>query len=396
MRLVTHRSIVKAGQVLVSLLVGLLVTEFGLRLAERRGLGDRAMQAEPDALLGHRVAAEAYGHDANGFRNDTVPAHTDIVALGDSQTWGVNAIRSTAWPQALERRSRRTVYNMGLGGYGPVQYWVLTDKATQLSPKIIVIGLYFGNDMYDAYSIAYHNDAYASLRQSDAADKLLPDAVEPRAAALWDELQNYHNNYGRSSSGWSYWLRGHSAIGRLLTRTGLWDGNVDVWYEIGAAWAQAYPDQGAAYKDNYSRTVLAPAYRLTALDLDEVRIVEGVRLTKDLLRRIKRKTDQEKVKLLVLYIPTKEMVYAEAVQNSQGQLKGSYAKLTGMEARIATEITSFCDQEGIEHVDALPQLREAVRQNKQIYPSDTESHPNAQGYSVLASTVNEALTGRGW
>ena len=140
------------------------------------------------------------------------------------------------------------------------------------------------------------------------------------------------------------------------------------------------------------RTVLAPAYRLTALNLDEVLIVEGVRLTKDLPQRIKRKTDQKKVKLLVLYMPTKEMVYAEAVQNSQGQLKGSYAKLTRMEARVATEIISFCGQEGIEHVDALPQLREAVRQNKQIYPSDTESHPHAQGYAVLASTVDEALT----
>lgn len=197
-------------------------------------------------------------------------------------------------------------------------------------------------------------------------------------------------------SGWSYWLRGHSAVGRLLTRTGLWDGDVDVWYEIGAAWAQAYPDQGAAYKDNYSQTVLTPAYRLTALDLDEVRIVEGMRLTKDLLRRIKRKTDQEKIKLLVLYIPTKELVYADAIQNLQGQLTGSYAKLTRMETGATAEITSFCDQEGIEHVNALPQLREAVRQNKQIYPSDVESHPNAEGYAVLASTVNEALTKRGW
>ena len=89
------------------------------------------------------------------------------------------------------------------------------------------------------------------------------------------------------------------------------------------------------------------------------------------------------------------MVYAEAIQNSQGQLKGSYAKLTRTEARIATEIKSFCDQGGIEHVDALPRLREAVRQHKQIYPSARESHPNAQGHSVLASTVKEALTRRG-
>jgi lysophospholipase L1-like esterase len=396
MRLVPHHTIAKAALVLVSVLVGLLLAEFGLRLVEKLTRADRAMPLEPDARLGHRVVPKTYGHDADGFRNDTVPAHADIVALGDSQTWGVNVSRSAAWPQALAQRSGRTVYNMGIGGYGPVQYLALIDKAMQLSPKIIVIGLYLGNDIYDAYSLAYQNDAYAFLRQSDAADKLLPDTVEPKAAARWAALQNFHNTYGRSPSGWSYWLRGHSAIGRLLTRTGLWDRDVDVWYEIGAAWAQAEPDQGAVYKNTYSRTVLTPAYRLTGLDLDEVPIVEGVRLTKDILRRIKRKTDQEKVELLVLYIPTKEMVYAEAMQNSQGQLQGSYAKLISMETCVEAEITSFCAQEGIEYVNSLPPLRAAIRQNQPIYPSDTESHPNAQGYAILASTVNEALTRRNW
>lgn len=161
---VSHSSIAKAVLVLVSLLAGLILAESGLRIAERLSLGDRAMQTEPDALLGHRVAPEAYGHDANGFRNDAVPAHVDIVALGDSQTWGVNAKRSAAWPQSLEKKSGRTVYNMGLGGYGPVQYLALTDKATQLSPKIIVIGLHLGNDLYDAYLLSYQNDAYTFLR----------------------------------------------------------------------------------------------------------------------------------------------------------------------------------------------------------------------------------------
>lgn len=393
MRLIPHGYIAKAALVLAGLSAGLLLAEFGLRLDEKL---KHDLELEPDARLGHRVVSRAYGHDANGFRNDAVPAHADIVALGDSQTWGVNVARAEAWPQALAKQSGRTVYNMGIGGYGSVQYLTLTDQAAQLSPEIIVIGLYFGNDLYDAYLLAYQNDTYASLRQSGAADKLLPDTVKPKAEARWAEMQNFHSNYERSTSGWGYWLRGHSAIGRLLTRTGLGGADGDVWYEIGAAWAQANPDQGAAYKDNYSRTVLVPAYRLTGLDLDEVRIVEGLRLTKDVLRRIKRKTDQEKIKLLVLYIPSKEMVYAEAVQRSQWQLTGDYAKLTEMETRLASEITSVCEQEGIEHVSALLPLREAVRQSKQIYPSDMESHPLAQGYAILASTVNEALTSRGW
>jgi hypothetical protein len=42
-------------------------------------------------------------------------------------------------------------------------------------------------------------------------------------------------------------------------------------------------------------------------------------------------------------------------------------------------------------VDALPDLRNALVQRERIYPSSTESHPNAAGYGILAATVQRAL-----
>jgi hypothetical protein len=35
----------------------------------------------PDPILGHRIASHAGGHDANGFRNRSVPRHPPIVAV---------------------------------------------------------------------------------------------------------------------------------------------------------------------------------------------------------------------------------------------------------------------------------------------------------------------------
>src|SRR4029077_4316852 len=51
------------------------------------------LQPVADPKLQLRLPPYAGGHDAKGFRNDRVPEKVDVVAIGDSQTWGVNASR---------------------------------------------------------------------------------------------------------------------------------------------------------------------------------------------------------------------------------------------------------------------------------------------------------------
>jgi hypothetical protein len=241
---------------LAGLLLSLLVAEGALRLVERSQLGDRSIENNliKDPVLGLKLAPNAQGHDANGFRNDTVFQHVDIVALGDSQTWGVNVERQDAWPQQLSKMSGRSVYNMGLGGFGPVQYRVLTPQALRLTPKVIIAGLYLGNDIYDAYNMAYQYEAHRDLRRSNASADLSVDTVGVKANTFWSGEKRFHNNFGRSSfSGWSFWLREHLALGRLLNRTGLWPGSQDIDYEIDKRWAGTYPDHCCLRKRQCTR-----------------------------------------------------------------------------------------------------------------------------------------------
>lgn len=382
--------------VVIGAAAGLLVAEVGLRIVEKVRLGDRAVvETVNDPELGVRLPSNTPGHDANGFRNASVRAHVDLVVLGDSQTWGVNVHAGDAWPQQLEKLSRRSVYNMSVGGYGPIQYWQLTEKALSFSPKVIIVGLYFGNDFYDAYSLTYENDHYADLRNNPASDDLRHDTIRSKSQSYWDEEKNFHNTYGRySPSGWSFWLREHSAIGRLLNRSGFWPGATEVDYEIDREWAQAYPAHGAVCNDDAIRTVFTTAYRLTALDLDDPRIAEGLRITKVALMRTQQTVDGHGVKLLVLLIPTKELVYADLMQR-EGRSAGTYARLVDMENRARQEVKSWCTEKRIACIDALPDLRNAIAQRQQIYPSTTESHPSAAGYAVLAATVAKALNNGG-
>jgi lysophospholipase L1-like esterase len=385
---------------LFGLLVGLVLAEVGLRLIE--GVQSREQEAFSekvlleDPKLHRRIAPNAPGHDANGFRNDAVPANAEIVALGDSQTWGINGQRSEAWPQVLGKISKRTVYNMGVGGYGPLHYSALTEKALSLSPKVIVVGIYLGNDLYDAYSLAYSSDVYKDLREPGASADLLRDTIAPRANALWDEEKNFQHDFGRGEPRLGIlWLSGHTAVGRLMARSGWWPGSSDVWFEASKAWAKAHPEHGAVYDAGGVRTVLTTAYRLTALDLDDPHIAEGLRLTGVALQRIKGQTDTANVKVLVVLIPTKESVFAGALENRQRD--PVYERLYSMESRTRAALIAQCKNANIEYVDALPPLVQAVRDGEQqVYPTSTESHPTPKGYQVIAFTVYDALKHLAW
>lgn len=379
--------------ILVSLLLSLVIAEAALRLVEKFQLGDRAIEGKliNDPILGQKLAPYTLGHDANGFRNASVPRQVEIVTLGDSQTWGVNAKREDSWPQQLSSISGHSLYNMGLGGFGPVQYQVLASQALSLSPKLIIVGVYLGNDIYDAYSMAYQHENYRNLRDTKAPSNLTEDTVGPRASSLWNQEKDFHKHFGRgSASGWSFWFREHLAVGRLLNRSGLWPGSADVDFEIDRRWALAQPDHGAVCADAGIQTVFTPAYRLEGLDLSEPRIAEGLKITKNLLSDMQRQAEANKVKLLILLIPTKESAYSAVMDGKTGP-DPTYGKLIEMEGRVRTEIEDECRTQSIDYLDALPYLSEALGRGERVYPTTTESHPNARGYFVIASAVNNTL-----
>lgn len=73
-----------------------------------------------DPELGRRMTPLYPGNDAWGFRNIRVPDSSDVLAIGDSMTYGFAAPADKCWPRQLESLSGRSVYSMALGGYGPV------------------------------------------------------------------------------------------------------------------------------------------------------------------------------------------------------------------------------------------------------------------------------------
>jgi len=327
-----------------------------------------------DPVLGHRVVAGSAGHDRLGLRNKTVPERVDILAIGDSQTYGVSAMAMHAWPVWLASESGRETYNMALGGWGAIQYeHMLREHGLAMQPEIVVVGLYLGNDVLDAYQIVYGLDRWRALRaQGAGVDEYTRKSVEGDLG---------ESDYRRVQR----WLARHTILYRLaVSAFGQALGRAEVAL-------RGVPEGVVRIDEPGLSTGFTPGLRLQTVDLRIPEIREGLRLTLDALDRIEALCEANGSRLVVLYVPTKESVFAErlAAQTDAPEAE-AIAALLEYEARIRDRVAAHLEARGVTFLDPRPAMR-AASEAGPIYPSNEGGHPISAGYHAIAKAVAEAL-----
>jgi hypothetical protein len=356
----------------------------------------------PDAMLGVRGNPLYPGHDSLGFRNDVMYEKPDIVAIGDSQT---HSIAENSWPACLERDSGYTTYNMGIAGWGPAEYLLVLDAALRRNPKVIVVGLYTGNDVADAYrSVVLRQSCY------ELATSVFPEGIEAvEQEDLWNaEIRSQLSGGIRTTRGQSVGgfvsrcrntLSDHCRLYGLaraiknsaashLRRIGGDRGEKDRRWARNVKWSKRHPKTSILQIDQ-QRTILTPAYRDALLDLSDERIDAGLRLTMEAISRISARCRARNVKLVVAIIPTKEWVYDAVIESRQ--------KYSGMDELIAHEsgalesIATFLCERKIDFLNVGHSLRNCVRSVRQPYPMSTDGHPNAVGNEAIAKVIADHI-----
>src|SRR5208282_834981 len=113
------RALINLSVLAVSVGCALLLCEFGARLILNPADYLSIELVKDDVLGGVPSPSARSGFDSWGFRNRQVPETVDIVAVGDSHTYGNTARMEDSWPYVLGLLTGRRVYNMAMGGYGP-------------------------------------------------------------------------------------------------------------------------------------------------------------------------------------------------------------------------------------------------------------------------------------
>ena len=360
-----------------------------------------------DPMLNHRPNPDHPDHDERGFRNAVATRQADIVCLGDSQTYGTGVARDEAWPRQLGELTGQGVYNMAFGGWGPTHSEVLLDDAIQLRPKLVIEAFYGGNDLYDCYEMVYKRDRLQHYRSGDVRTKAQiveaneQDPLEVKFAALFriycgqfdgsremrepiasqrglkanlrQTLSNYSHIYGL----------GRAVKNQLLNDTGATVSfEEDSWKKL-CRTASKSQGMWEVLESPPIYTVFVPEYRLAALNMEDPRIREGHRISKDAIANMHKEATSNRIEFLVVLIPTKPLVFAPRVDTPSS----AFNQLVKNETQMWANTKAFLEESEISFVDTLPALRDAVENGTQPYKLSADGHPNAAGHRAIADAV---------
>ena len=282
-------------------------------------------------------AVHGFGpHDLLGFRNSGVPRIADVIVLGDSQTYGNNALLSQNWPTQLEELlANVSVYAMAIGSWSGPQYLMMMRKAFAFQPQAVVIAFYTGNDSLEAFRSAYSIESFADLQ----IDKTVSI----------DSLPNYPSVPQPK----------------------------DIWrVALGA-------DTTVAFN---------PKRRLLANDSNQPAARIGYEILKGIVGKIGALAQSSGVKTFVTIIPTKELAFHPLLLSKQITLSPVYEELIKAERSQIQKLKGTIDSASdVTYIDTMTPLQDAVSSSPMVYPLDPDGHPLVLGYTVIAQTVAEAI-----
>jgi len=406
------RLLLLAGGVAAGFVVAELALQvYALIVPRRSNVIVRALAplSFPDARLGRLPNPDFPDHDANGYRNETVPRQAEIVALGDSQTYGTHVLRAETWPSRLQAESGRTTYNISNGGWSPTQSLMVLDRALDLRPRLVIEAFYSGNDLYDGFATVYVRGQLPELRTTDASaaaairDAEAREPLQTRYSRLYDRVlgggtMEADQRSEALRSGFRGFVREHFQLYRLarvMKNAGAAKRSSPTWEEekhdaeVGAGHALLrVVDSGGV------RPIFTPVFRSEGMNLEDPRLVEGYRIDLEAISRIGERVRASGADYLVLLGPTKELVFRESIPAAL-QSDPVFRRAVEDEQEIRRRTIAFLDEHGIAYADPLPALRASLAHGEPPYPANIDGHPNPQGHRVIARFVLEEIERRG-
>lgn len=352
-------------------LVALLLGEAALRLV-LDPVDYLYVEPAYDPILAHRIEPGQAGHDDWGYRNPDVPEQAQILAIGDSMTYGLMAKMRETWPYALAKLTGKTVYNAGMGGYGPLQYMhVLKTRAPELAPEQVVVMLYVGNDLMDTYNLVYSAEHWQDYRLGAGPDQAIAPNVFTDPTYNPGTVKLIRD-----------WLAQNSVLYRLVLQLPVFD-SIRQREALEGSTALQITHLNAP-------VVLDPVRRLDFVTADDPRIEEAFEITKRALRELAAYTNENGMDLHMVLMPVREQLFRDLLPDTlDDDQRAVFEKLDASLTEIDAAFAAFFEAEGISFTDLGPALEPAL-QNQTIFPP-TDGHPNANGYAIIANVLAKAL-----
>ena len=354
----------------VSLSIGLLILEIGLQFFTPYPI------RSPSNSISHewlgRVMNPAMDEiDEMGFRNKPMSS-IDVIAIGDSHTYGFNVSSENSWPKMMGKGLGMNVYNFGIGGYGLLQYHYLMDKAIEMNPKEIILGLFSRNDLDNVCQHANNIPLWESRGEELGLDvSLCPEKEKAK----------------KIKGGVSFWLRKSSAIVSMLAE---FNTNRKIWMRLHLTGAY----DGVVVNDDHIKSLINMK-KVKAqgqhMDMTEPGIKMAFEVLRVFLEKSSQKLKSRGIGFSVLLIPSKEMVFNRYLTENNYILPDEYRSLVTDENYLRKMIIQLLEEKNIHYGSVLPDLQQALMNDGDVYPANADDHPQLRGYKVYAEVAEKII-----
>lgn len=290
----------------------------------------------------------AFSTNSHGLRDDEIAPKTGrrILLLGDSFTCGYGVERSEMFADLVEQRMGCEIVNAAVGGYETIhQLRYVQAEGRALSPDLVVLALYLGNDVTGNREWTCDNDG--RLVRVDGRPALNPPC-EPKLLSLAKRSVSVRRAFHAARQAWT---------GRVA---------LSEWRPD-----RSYLNLCVAANSAEAQADWEETYRLVKQLRDEVAAQGG--------------------RLLVVTIPTRIDVELDVRQRWEREHLDQAGRLDF--ARPTRDASEMLDQLGIAHLSLLEPLRaEHARLDAPLYyPHD--GHLNSRGNARVAEHVAAWLSG---
>ncbi len=351
----------------------------------------------PHGELLHVLDSDLPNIDRLGFRNRKGLRDQTIFAIGDSHTYGANVTWDKSWPMQLQKMLKLEVYNFGVGSYNIYQYYRLFEISTRYDPKYVVIGLYTADDLIfnvcetlrldfwrnkilelgltNNYCDRKHredfhrpntenkNEQKSNIREIKEFLKWNVALVSAFDYLIWDPIQLYFDSRDENR-----------------TDTGTTDKNEDKFFSI--------VQKSIEIKINKSRVMRQSKWT----NLGELRVSEHFANSQILFKQMKRQSERNGIKLMVLIIPSKERIIVRWARKNNVEVPVLLNMAVKNENSIIKKYLNFFSKLSIPASDPTRRMVDLMGKNlsdgTQFYPP-RDGHPLEAGYSEYAKSASE-------
>jgi hypothetical protein len=311
---------------------------------------------------------------------------TRIVVLGDSFMEGYSVRLEDLMSKRLEHLSdiegyKTEVINLGVGGYGTLQQYLVYKKVGRLyQPDIVLLGFYFGNDLRDnSYELGSMFLNRTSIKLSSRP------FLRHTELPAWRITQVDYD--GAMSRYTSHKEREKTLTETIAEKSALFVTAHEVYKKIKAR----YQSMSIQDENSTKRALERHLAQFGQYYCDEpAEYKRAWEITGAIIQKLDQVVSEDGAELVVFTVPALNEVDPSIIRNLENQNMSTPA-LCVEAAPSYLRLMRLLDELDVTYLDLLPDFRRAMRQDSVELFRRSDAHWNELGHDLAAKKIHALL-----